>query len=115
MSCLSTRSLCLPKLILAFIGMVLAGMALAQEQNVRGVHEVMDPNSQTDDLGITVPIAISHPARRYPATDNFPTGPAVGEQLPNIRLANQHGEMIDLHGRQGDGNAVVVFYRSATW
>ncbi len=87
----------------------------AQHRELQGVHQVLDPNSQTDDLGISVPIPISHPARRYPATDDFPTGPAVGETLLDINLPNQHGELIDLHKREGSANAVVVFFRSAMW
>lgn len=83
--------------------------------DLKGVHEVMDPNAVEDDLGISVPIPISHPARRYPATDNFPTGPDVGERLPDIRLSNQLGAEIDFHARRRTGSAVVLFFRSAVW
>ena len=83
--------------------------------DLKAVHQVMDPDAIEDDLGISVPIPISHPARRYPATDNFPTGPDVGERLPDIRLSNQHGEPIDFHELQRSGSAVVLFFRSAVW
>ena len=83
---------------------------------VRGAHEGMAVNEKTDDLGITVPIApVSHPGRRYPATVEFPTGPDVGERLPEFTLPNQDGELIDFHRDRGNSKAIVVFYRSAVW
>lgn len=104
-------------LLLLILGCLVLSVQAQQPTNteVKGVHQVMDPDSQTDDLGISVPISISHPARRYPADNNFPTGPAVGESLPNIKLPNQNGEMIDIKQRKGNSNAVVVFFRSASW
>jgi hypothetical protein len=56
----------------------------------------------------------SHPATRVP-TAEFPTGPAVGERLPDFRLPNQRGEMIDFHADRGNRMAAVVFQRSAVW
>lgn len=100
------------------LGLLLAltlGAFSVTADELKGVHEVMDPNAIEDDLGISVPIPISHPARRYPATDSFPSGPDVGERLPEIRLTNQLGEMIDFHARQRAGNAVVMFFRSVVW
>lgn len=85
------------------------------QNTVRGIHETLDPNSRTDDLGITVPIPISHPGRRYPATNDFPTGPDLGEPLPAFTLQNQHGELVDFSESRADSRAVVVFYRSAVW
>ncbi len=83
---------------------------------VRGAHEGMDANERTDDLGITVPMApVNHPGRRYPATMEFPTGPDVGERLPEFTLPNQDGELIDFHKDRGTSKAIVVFYRSAVW
>ncbi len=93
-----------------------AGAALAAEaDSVVGVHEVMDPNSRTDDLGVTAPVPISHPGRRYPAFDDFPTGPELGEPLPEFTLQNQYGESVDFTGDRNDSRAVVVFYRSVVW
>jgi hypothetical protein len=43
----------------------------------------------------------------------FPTGPAVGDRLPEFKLPNQDGDMIDFHADRGDCKAIVVFYRSA--
>lgn len=83
---------------------------------VRGAHEGLEASERTDDLGITVPMAlVSHPARRYPATIEFPTGPDVGERLPDFTLPNQDGELIDFHNDRGTSKAIVVFYRSAVW
>ena len=83
---------------------------------VRGAHEDMAPGEKTDDLGITVPVApVDFPARRYPASEEFPTGPAVGERLPDFELPNQHGEMVDFHADRGGSKSIVVFYRSAVW
>ncbi len=90
------------------------GPAQAQEP-VRSAHENLDPGTETDDLGITIPIPASHPARRYPASDEFPTGPEIGERLPTFSLPNQHGRMVDYHADRGDSKSIVVFYRSAVW
>lgn len=90
------------------------GPAQAQEP-VRSAHENLEPGTETDDLGITIPIPASHPARRYPASDEFPTGPEIGERLPTFSLPNQHGRMVDYHADRGDSKSIVVFYRSAVW
>ncbi len=42
-------------------------------------------------------------------------GPGPGEPFPNVRLPDQHGDLVDLHARRGTRRAVVVFYRSAVW
>jgi hypothetical protein len=91
-----------------------AGLA-AEADKVVGLHEVMDPNSRTDDLGVTVPVPISHPGRRYPAYDDFPTGPDLGESLPEFTLQNQYGESVDFTDHRNNSRAVVVFYRSVVW
>lgn len=45
----------------------------------------------------------------------FPTGPEVGETLPNIRLNASTGDEVDLNADRKGRPAVVVFYRSAVW
>jgi hypothetical protein len=98
------------------VGLIAGGNDVAQAQeNVRAAHENLEPGTETDDLGITVPIPASYPARRYPASHEFPTGPAVGERLPAFSLPNQHGRLVDYHTDRGDSKSVVVFYRSAVW
>jgi len=103
-------------LLLALGGAFLVAAAWAQEgPEVKAAHENLPPDSLKDDHGITVPVPASHPGRRYPAEHDFPTGPAVGERLPEFQLPNQRGELVDFHAHRGDSKAVVVFYRSAVW
>lgn len=54
-------------------------------------------------------------ARRYPASDRFPTGPAVGGPFPAAALHNQHGEPVHLPDTASGRPALVVFHRSARW
>jgi hypothetical protein len=56
-----------------------------------------------------------HPARRSPTTADFPTGPAIGERLPDFKLPNQRGEEIDFHADRAGHKAAVLFQRSAVW
>lgn len=46
---------------------------------------------------------------------SFPTGPEVGDRLPDIRCHTADGSHIDLHQDRADSPAVVIFYRSAVW
>ena len=103
--------------LLVLCPMLLAVPVLAEEgkKKVKAAHENLPPDSLKDDLGITVPVPASYPARRYPADHDFPTGPAVGERLPEFELPNQDGELVDFHAHRGDSKAIVVFYRSAVW
>ena len=85
---------------------------------VRGAHEAFDnpQETDTDERGLRVEgMGVDFPARRYPAAADFPTGPALGERLPEFTLPNQHGEPVDFHAHRGGQGAVVVFYRSAVW
>jgi hypothetical protein len=59
--------------------------------------------------------AQTHPARRIPETADFPTGPAIGERLPDFTLPNQRGESVDFHADRAGRKAAVVFQRSAVW
>ncbi len=54
-------------------------------------------------------------ARRYPATDVFPTGPAAGEPFPSVPLRDQYGEPVRLPDASAGRPALVVFHRSARW
>jgi len=56
-----------------------------------------------------------HPAQRIPASAEFPTGPAIGERLPDFVLPNQRGEAVDFHLDRAGRKAAVVFQRSAVW
>lgn len=100
----------------AAVALSIAASAFAAEENkVLGVHEVLDPDAITDDFGITAPVPISHPGRRYPSTDDFPTGPDIGESLPDFTLTNQHGEAVNFNEDRDGSRAVVVFFRSVVW
>ena len=82
---------------------------------VKPAHENLEPGTMTDDVGVTIGIPASHPARRYPASEEFPTGPVIGERLPEFSLRNQEGRLVDYHADRGDSKSIVVFYRSAVW
>jgi hypothetical protein len=55
------------------------------------------------------------PTRRTPATDDFPTGPNVGEKLPDFTLPNQRGKLVNFTKARDRRRAVVVFQRSTRW
>ena len=55
------------------------------------------------------------PTRRMPPTEQFPTGPAIGELLPDFTLPDQAGVMRTFHETRGSDRALVVFYRSTRW
>jgi hypothetical protein len=52
---------------------------------------------------------------RYPDTQDFPQGPAVGESLPDFTLLNQHGDPVRYSDIRGNDSALVTFHRSARW
>ena len=88
------------------------------EETVRGAYESVDDwqDPYVDERGLRVEgIGVDHPARLYPASADFPSGPDVGERLPEFTLSNQHGDAVDFHADRGGQKAVVVFYRSAVW
>jgi peroxiredoxin len=49
------------------------------------------------------------------AAATVPTGPAVGQTVPDFRLADQNGREQTLHSILGPKGALLVFYRSADW
>jgi hypothetical protein len=55
------------------------------------------------------------PAQRIPATDDFPTGPAVGEPFPDFTLHDQHNEHVNLSEARAGRRALIVLQRSARW
>ena len=99
----------------ALMPLMTANLAGQEEEPVKAAHETLEPGTMTDDVGVTIGIPASHPARRYPATEAFPTGPDIGERLPEFSLLNQEGRLIDYHSDRGDSKSIVVFYRSAVW
>ena len=73
-----------------------------------------DKGRYYDEFGFYSPMPLDRAARREPDV-GFPTGPEIGTAIPDIRLPNQHGEMIDLAEHRGGKGAIVVFHRSAYW
>ena len=58
-------------------------------------------------LGIALVAFLSYAA--------VPTGPNVGESVPEFRLQDQHGAVQTLRSILGPKGALLVFYRSADW
>ena len=69
---------------------------------------------ERDHHGFDAPAPLGHPARAS-LPNGHPTGPAVGERLPEFHLTNAYGETIDYHVDRARRKSVVVFYRSAVW
>ena len=75
--------------------------------NTQGVNMLIE----RDHHGFDAPAPLGHPARAGLPTDH-PTGPAIGERLPDFSLPDSSGKRVDYEiGRK----SVVVFYRSAVW
>ena len=73
-----------------------------------------DVGSSEDTFGFVGPGPSDFPTRRLPDA-TFPTGPAVGEHVPEFQLRNQRGELIDFPAALGGNHAIVTFNRSAVW
>ena len=113
--------------ILVLTGVLLAtGLAVASEgegpegpegsvKRVVAAHELLDADAKVDENGLFVPVPVSHPGRRYPATDDYPTGPAVGDRLPDFVLTDQFGNEVDFHQSRQGQRAALIFHRSAVW
>ena len=69
---------------------------------------------ERDHLGFDAPAPLGHPARAN-MPGGTPTGPGVGERLPDWVLTDHTGRTIDFHADRGDAKAAVVFFRSAVW
>ncbi len=67
-----------------------------------------------DAEGYIMPLPPASGPRRIPRHD-FPTGPDVGEVLPDVVAVDQNGRTVDLHQDRAGAPAVLVFYRSAVW
>lgn len=69
---------------------------------------------ERDHHGFDAPAPLGHPGRAG-LPDGHPTGPEIGEKLPDFVLPDKDGNPVDFHKSRGDRKAVVVFYRSAVW
>ncbi|MEM6999815.1 MAG: hypothetical protein AAF529_03445 [Pseudomonadota bacterium] len=45
----------------------------------------------------------------------FPTGPEVGQPMPEVNTRLADGSRLDLHAHRNGAPAVFIFYRSAVW
>ena len=102
-------------LTLSWLAMASTAIEAQTTEPVRSAHEKLEVGTDTDDLGISIAFPASHPARRYPESHEFPTGPEIGERLPTFSLPNQDGRLVDYHADRGTSKSIVVFYRSAVW
>ena len=69
---------------------------------------------ERDHHGFDAPAPLGHPGR-LGLPDDHPTGPEVGERLPDFTLPDAFGNTIDYHADRGSAKSVVVFFRSAVW
>ena len=69
---------------------------------------------ERDHHGFDAPAPLDHPGR-LGLPDGHPTGPEVGERLPDFALPDAHGREVRFHGDRNGAKAAVVFYRSAVW
>ena len=50
-----------------------------------------------------------------PSGEDFPTGPAIGEVIPDFTLPDQFGNQVRFSEARGNNRALVLFHRSASW
>jgi len=103
--------------LLAFLIAVFSNIsALAAEVEIPVAANLdLDPNAFVDELGLPGVVPVSHPGRLYPATDDFPTGPEIGELFPNFSLRNQHGELVNFRQSSQGTKVILDFFRSVVW
>jgi peroxiredoxin len=66
------------------------------------------------DAGLPVPPEVR--ARHVAATnDNYATGPALGQKIPDFSLADQYGAIRTLKDLAGPAGLFLIFHRSAEW
>ena len=71
-------------------------------------------NGWRDHDGFVGPVKPGTGPRSDPRGD-FPTGPSVGERMPDVRCSDVDGRPFNLHELRGDRPAVFIFFRSAVW
>lgn len=67
-----------------------------------------------DQDGFVGPFQPGNGPRSDPRGD-FPTGPEIGEPMPNVNALTADGEMLDFHTHRANRSAVFMFFRSAVW
>ncbi|MBT3271379.1 hypothetical protein HN371_29845 [Candidatus Poribacteria bacterium] len=46
---------------------------------------------------------------------SFGTGPEIGDVTPDFTLPDRFGQPVNYAETRGDGKALILFYRSASW
>ena len=67
-----------------------------------------------DEFGMIGPFKQGVGPRSNPR-NKFPTGPNIGQRLPDISAPSHTGEIVNVHKSGSNRPAVVVIYRSAVW
>jgi len=67
-----------------------------------------------DQDGFVGPFRPGNGPRNDPRGE-FPTGPAVGQEMPDVQCVDANGQMFNLHADRGNAPALFVFFRSAVW
>ena len=50
-----------------------------------------------------------------PTTEEFARGPDIGDTVPDFQLPDQFGTTVRFSAVRGGGQALILFYRSASW
>jgi hypothetical protein len=69
---------------------------------------------ERDHHGFDAPAPLGHPGRAG-LPDGHPTGPEIGDRLPDFTLPDAHGQPLRFHEDRGNAPAALVFFRSAVW
>ncbi len=67
-----------------------------------------------DEFGFVGPLPAEDGQRVIPP-EGFPTGPEVGDVLPDFELRSADGRTVRLHEDRAGSKAAVTFFRSAVW
>ena len=50
-----------------------------------------------------------------PDSEDFATGPAIGELIPAFELPDARGQLVRFSDRPKKSRALILFYRSSSW
>ncbi len=50
-----------------------------------------------------------------PLSEEFPTGPDVGQKVPDFTLPDHSGKLVNFTETRSTRRALILFYRSASW
>jgi peroxiredoxin len=50
-----------------------------------------------------------------PSSDDFHSGPGIGELVPDFTLPDQFGRPVRFSTARGGNRSLILFYRSASW